>query len=135
MAPIGPGPVVHHARSILLLRSELGLQTASQASTVAMRKRKQLLMTSLLMGMSCMTASWAAAAPRDVTAFVEQFTSCEHFSGEEAYDVQRARFIKSQIQATCLGLAPKLRALKRKYRHDKIVSAQLSRYSDTAGGR
>lgn len=63
----------------------------------AMRKRHQQLIASLLMGMFCMTTSWAAVVPRDVAAFVEQLTSCEHFSGEDAYDVQRARFLRSQI--------------------------------------
>ena len=95
----------------------------------------RLSLASLLLGLSCTATSWAVTAPRDVAAFIEQFTTCDYFRGEEAFDVQRSKFLKSQIQASCPGLSEKLRALKRKYRRDKVVSAQLSSYSDDTDSR
>ncbi len=69
--------------------------------------------------------------PADVTAFVEKREGCDHFRGEEAYDEERGRFLKENMDKLCTGTDAELAALKAKYAERKEVMAKLSEYEIT----
>ena len=66
--------------------------------------------------------------PADVTRFVEQRDSCDHFRGEEAYDAGRGKFLEEQMRKLCTGTDKKLKALKAKYRKNPGVLSRLKEY-------
>lgn len=72
----------------------------------------------------------AAALPPAVIAFQQQRDACDHFRGEEAYDRQRAAFLKAQLAKTCQGSDKALAALRKRFAHDPQASAALRDYDD-----
>lgn len=72
----------------------------------------------------------AAALPPAVIAFQKQRDACDHFRGEEAYDRQRAAFLKAQLAKTCQGSDKALAALRKRFARDPQASAALRDYDD-----
>ena len=72
----------------------------------------------------------AAALPPTVIAFQQQRDACDHFRGEEAYDRQRAAFLKAQLAKTCQGSDKALAALRKRFARDPQASAALRDYDD-----
>ena len=72
----------------------------------------------------------AAALPPAVIAFQQQRDACDHFRGEEAYDRQRAAFLKAQLAKTCQGSDKALAALRKRFARDPQASAALRDYDD-----
>jgi hypothetical protein len=73
----------------------------------------------------------ASAIPADVTAFVEKREGCDHFRGEEAYDEERGRFIRENLEKLCTGTDATLAALKAKYAKRAEVMQKLSEFEIT----
>ncbi|MCB1844323.1 MAG: hypothetical protein KDI09_15285 [Halioglobus sp.] len=66
--------------------------------------------------------------PRDVARFIERRDSCEHFMGEEPYDVQRAAYLARQAEKYCRGSDAELSRLKAKFSSNGRVIAELEKY-------
>jgi hypothetical protein len=77
------------------------------------------------------SSSDAAVVPEDVRTFVARREGCDHFRGEEAYDEERGRFIRENLEELCTGTDAQLAALKEKYANDKGVIAKLSGFEET----
>lgn len=63
--------------------------------------------------------------PADVAALAERIEACEHFSGEDPYDAERAAFLRKQVEASCPGNDATLANLSGKYAKDATVAAKL----------
>lgn len=72
-----------------------------------------------------------AELPQDVAAFVARREGCDHFRGEEAYDEERGRFIRENLDKLCKGTDAELAALKGKYAKDAKVTEKLSGFEVT----
>ncbi len=68
----------------------------------------------LLMGS---VPAWAESLPADVQTFVAERETCDHFRGEEPYDVERRREIEAALDRYCRGTDARLKGLKKKYRN------------------
>lgn len=71
--------------------------------------------------------------PPDVVGFLERRVLCEHFLGEEGYDVQRREFLERSIRATCTGTDAALGALRERYRDDPDIAARLAEFEYPLG--
>jgi hypothetical protein len=70
------------------------------------------------------------ALPADVQALIDRWESCQHWSGEEPYDRERARDIAAAIDDTCPGNDATRAALERRYASDPHILARLRALSD-----
>jgi|SRR5471032_3170745 len=68
----------------------------------------------------------AQELPKDVTSFLEERESCDHWRGEEGYDNERRAEIDWSICQSCPGTDLKLASLKKKYRADKATMDKLA---------
>ena len=68
--------------------------------------------------------------PQEVTSFMVDRDSCDHFRGEEPYDGERRVFLMESIAALCTGTDAKLAMLRRRYAGDPAVIAALHGYED-----
>ncbi|MCL2591035.1 MAG: hypothetical protein FWD67_09225 [Betaproteobacteria bacterium] len=60
------------------------------------------------------------SSPPDIQRFVEYARDCEHFAGEEPYDVERNKEILNGLKANCSAAQNKLEQLKAKYKDPYI---------------
>ena len=72
----------------------------------------------------------AAALPPAVVAFQKQRDACDHFRGEEAYDKQRAAFLKAQLAKACKGSDKALAALRKRFAQNPEAISALRDYED-----
>lgn len=63
--------------------------------------------------------------PEEVTTFLDQRESCDHWRGEEGYDKERRAEIDWSVCQSCPGTDSKLAVLKKKYRANKVVMDKL----------
>lgn len=68
--------------------------------------------------------------PQEVTNFMVDRDSCDHFRGEEPYDGERRVFLAENIAELCTGTDAKLALLRRRYAGDATVIAALKGYED-----
>lgn len=66
--------------------------------------------------------------PSDVARYVERRDQCDHFRGEEPYDVERRKFLVKRVREYCKGTDAQLVALHRKYKTNPKVLATLKEY-------
>ena len=69
--------------------------------------------------------------PPEVVAFHDKRSLCDHFRGEEAYDTDRAAFLKAELARTCTGSDQALALLRQRYAGDPKVIASLRNYEDS----
>jgi hypothetical protein len=72
--------------------------------------------------------------PREVTAFMVDRDSCDHFRGEQPYDAERRAYIADNVAELCTGTDAKLAMLRRRYAADPAVTAALKGYDDRIEG-
>lgn len=53
--------------------------------------------------------------PDDVVGFIERWQTCQHWSGEEPYDAERAEEIRDRVEESCPGNNERLQQLKLRY--------------------
>lgn len=75
-------------------------------------------------------AAQLTAFPDEVTSFMVDRDSCDHFRGEEPYDEERRVFLTESIADLCTGTDARLAALRRRYAADQSVIAALRGYED-----
>lgn len=75
-------------------------------------------------------AALAMPFPQEVTSFMVDRDSCDHFRGEEPYDAERRVFLMESIAELCTGTDAKLAMLRRRYAGDPAVIAALHGYDD-----
>jgi hypothetical protein len=80
-------------------------------------------------------AASAAPFPREVTQFMVDRDSCDHFRGEEPYDAERRAYIEENVAELCHGSDATLAMLRRRYATDPSVTAALHSYEDRIEGR
>lgn len=73
-------------------------------------------------------AAQATAFPQEVTSFMVDRDSCDHFRGEEPTDGERRVFLAESIAELCTGTDAKLALLRRRYASDPSVIAALRGY-------
>lgn len=86
-----------------------------------------------LIGLAVISSSFATGIPDypfDVEEFIDRREICDHFRGEEPYDVDRAKFLAEQIKETCSGTDRELQALKQKYKGDDEIMQILNRFEE-----
>lgn len=54
--------------------------------------------------------------PRDAAVYVDRARTCQHWSGEPAYDDERAAKIKRNVEASCTGLEGRKKSINEKYK-------------------
>jgi hypothetical protein len=89
--------------------------------------------------MLCMSAPLAALAkdelPPEVSRFIDERDSCEHFLGEP-YEgdtpemIERREFIYESVEIFCAGTDRRLAALRKRYKNNPAVINLLKRYED-----
>ena len=57
----------------------------------------------LLLFFSFCALAMAEELPSEMDAFVERRDACNHFRGEETYDVERAAFVEKDLIELCTG--------------------------------
>lgn len=67
-----------------------------------------------------------ASIPYRVRLFVIAAQACGHFSGEEAYDAERAEFLTGMIEETCIGLEERRAAILKDHGDDPETSALVA---------
>jgi hypothetical protein len=72
--------------------------------------------------------------PREVTAFMVDRDSCDHFRGEQSYDAERRAYIAENVAELCTGSDARLALLRRRYATDPAVMAALKSYDDRIEG-
>lgn len=75
-------------------------------------------------------AAQATAFPQEVTSFMVDRDSCDHFRGEEAYDSDRRAYLAENIAELCTGTDARLAILRRRYAGEPAVVAALRGYED-----
>jgi hypothetical protein len=80
-------------------------------------------------------AALAMPFPQEVTSFMVDRDSCDHFRGEEPYDGERRVFLMESIAELCTGTDAKLSMLRRRYAGDSAVTAALHGYEDHIEGQ
>ncbi|PPT74309.1 hypothetical protein XaplCFBP3122_17365 [Xanthomonas arboricola pv. populi] len=70
--------------------------------------------------------------PEDVRMLVEDYDTCEHFTGEEPYDADRRHEIEVAIARFCTPAPARLATLMQQYRNNAQVSDWLRKYSAQA---
>lgn len=73
-------------------------------------------------------AAQATAFPQEVTSFMVDRDSCDHFRGEEPTDGERRAFLAESISELCTGTDAKLALLRKRYADDPSVIAALQGY-------
>lgn len=73
-------------------------------------------------------AAQVTAFPHEVTSFMVDRDSCDHFRGEEPTDGERRAFLTESIAALCNGTDAKLALLRKRYAADPSVIAALRSY-------
>lgn len=68
----------------------------------------------------------SSALPKDVSTFLEQRESCDHWRGEYGYDEERQADINWAICQSCSGTDSKLASLKKKYRANARIMKKLN---------
>lgn len=72
--------------------------------------------------------------PEEVTRYMVDRDGCDHFRGEEAYDMERRAFLQENISELCTGTDARLARLRERYARDPAVMAALSNYDDRIEG-
>lgn len=72
--------------------------------------------------------------PDEVTRYMVDRDSCDHFRGEEAYDGDRRVYLQENIAELCTGTDARLAMLRRRYAFDPAVVSALSAYEDRIEG-
>jgi len=65
-------------------------------------------------------------APVDIKYFVEDAATCEHFAGEEPYDMERRKEIIEGLKSACSSAQTMLSVLKTKYKNDAAAGHMLA---------
>ncbi|MGC4252695.1 MAG: hypothetical protein QM605_14820 [Sphingobium sp.] len=76
------------------------------------------------------TSAQVAPFPQEVTNYMVERDSCDHFRGEEPYDADRRAYLAENIAELCTGTDGRLAALRMRYADDPTVLAALSGYED-----
>src|SRR4051812_5521281 len=63
--------------------------------------------------------------PEEVTTFLDQRESCDHWRSEEGYDRERRAEIDWSVCQSCPGTDSKLAVLKKKYKASKVAMDKL----------
>ena len=86
----------------------------------------------LLLATSCGKHNEIASndTPEEVKQFQQERDLCDHFRGEEGYDLERRKFLHEQMEIYCTGSDNKLSRLRLKYQNDKAVLNSLKNYHD-----
>ncbi|MET3135816.1 hypothetical protein AAKU61_000154 [Undibacterium sp. GrIS 1.2] len=86
----------------------------------------KLIYIFLLVGLAHLSV-WAVPPefPKDVTVFLAERESCDHWRGEPGYDNERQADIDWYICQSCSGTDEKLAGLMKKYRRNKLVMGKL----------
>lgn len=63
--------------------------------------------------------------PEDLAAFIQDYESCAHFSGEEPYDAERRAFLNEQIEQSCTNLEAQRSALSQRYAGQAVLLQHL----------
>ncbi|BAV64316.1 hypothetical protein [Sphingobium cloacae] len=71
-----------------------------------------------------------APFPQEVTNYMVERDSCDHFRGEEPYDADRRAYLAENIAELCTGTDGRLAALRMRYADDPTVLAALSGYEE-----
>nr|WP_087575616.1 hypothetical protein [Sphingomonas sp. CDS-1] len=79
-------------------------------------------------------AADAQPFPDEVTRYMVDRDSCDHFRGEEAYDVERLAYLQENIAELCTGTDARLALLRQLYARDPAVMSALSGYDDRIEG-
>jgi hypothetical protein len=82
----------------------------------------------LSIGLVACSISPLNAKSLNTAAFTTRRDLCDHFRGEEPYDVARAREIAAKVKRYCTGTDRELRRLRKKYAHNPRVLQRLSQY-------
>ncbi|WP_395402820.1 hypothetical protein ACHMW6_30940 [Pseudoduganella sp. UC29_106] len=80
----------------------------------------------LLMAAALTASAEPAGLPDDVSAFLAERESCDHWRGEDGYDADRRAEISWSVCQYCAGTDRKLASLKKKYRLSKQVMDRLT---------
>lgn len=101
-----------------------------------MTKQLSVVLSLLLAGASLATELY----PQEVSEYIERREACDHFRGEPwpegASNEERERrdFIAAQLKRYCKGSDQAIRALKAKYKNNRVVIDRLEKYeADTEG--
>lgn len=84
----------------------------------------------------CKKAQKIPSLPSDVKSFVDERDGCDHFRGEpwdggdDPEVKERREFISQNIKDLCTGTDRRLKELRNKYRHDRVIIKHLKRYED-----
>ena len=84
----------------------------------------------------CEEARKIPSLPPDVKSFVDERDGCDHFRGEpwdegdDPRDKERREFIFHNIKDFCTGTDKRLRELRDKYRHNRVIIEHLKGYED-----
>jgi len=79
-------------------------------------------------------AADAQPFPDEVTRYMVDRDSCDHFRGEEAYDTERLAYLQENIAELCTGTDARLALLRQLYARDPAVMSALSGYDDRIEG-
>ncbi len=80
----------------------------------------------LLLGLALPVAAQSLQAlPTDLTAFIQNYESCLHFSGEEPYDEERRAFLNEQIKQSCTGMETQRAILGQRYAEQPALLQHL----------
>jgi len=79
-------------------------------------------------------AADAQPFPDEVTRYMVDRDSCDHFRGEEAYDAERLAYLQENIAELCTGTDARLALLRQLYARDPAVMSALSGYDDRIEG-
>lgn len=81
------------------------------------------LMPYLLLGLTLPAA--AQPLPEDLAAFIQDYESCVHFSGEEPYDEEWRAFLSEQVEQYCNDLEAQRATLSQRYSAQPGLLQQL----------
>lgn len=68
--------------------------------------------------------------PDEVTRYMVDRDSCDHFRGEEPYDAERRAYLQENIAELCIGTDARLAMLRHRYAGNPAVVRALSGYED-----
>jgi len=69
--------------------------------------------------------------PEDVATFIPRVVECNHFGGEDAYDKDRAEYLKKSVEEAGCGNIPKNEAnLRQKYKNNPKVLDAIQKAKD-----
>lgn len=80
-------------------------------------------------------AAAATPFPDEVTRYMVDRDSCDHFRSEEPYDAERRAFLQENIAELCIGTDARLAMLRHRYANNGGVMAALSGYDSRIEGR